>query len=122
MDINTKPQALNLGQVAIDDKSNQTNVIPINALSTKSGYIVGKSSPMITDDTIINATSRDEVKEQRKRRDEIREAAGLNDEMLWLKELKEQRKRREDAAMRMQPMRCGCRDPLYCRCYEKRGV
>jgi hypothetical protein len=48
MDRNEKPQAINLGQ-SLDDESMNTNVIAINALSTKSQYLFGKSSPMITD-------------------------------------------------------------------------
>lgn len=32
------------------------------------------------------------------------------------KELKEQRLRRDNAALRLPPLRCGCRDPLRCRC------
>ncbi|CAB4704341.1 MAG: hypothetical protein F2677_03310 [Actinobacteria bacterium] len=48
MDKNTKPQAINLGQV-LDDESINRNVIAINALSPKSQYMFGKSSPMITD-------------------------------------------------------------------------
>ena len=48
MDENTKPQAINLGQV-LDVESINRNVIAINALSTKSQYVFGKSSPMITD-------------------------------------------------------------------------
>ena len=48
MNTNTKPQAINLGQV-LDDESINRNVIAINALSTRSQYVFGKSSPMITD-------------------------------------------------------------------------
>ena len=48
MDENTKPQSINLGQV-LDVESINRNVIAINALSTKSQYVFGKSSPMITD-------------------------------------------------------------------------
>jgi hypothetical protein len=57
---------------------------------------------MLTIDNNINSASSD--------KDEIQ------------KMLSEQRKRRDDAALRMPPMRCGCRDPLRCRCYEKRGA
>jgi hypothetical protein len=32
------------------------------------------------------------------------------------KELKEQRLRRDNAALRLPPLHCGCRDPLRCRC------
>jgi len=103
MDTNTKPQAINLGQ-RIDDESINRNVIAINALSTKSQDVIGKSSPIVTDNRIINATSRDE---------EMRKIG---------KELRIQRERRDDAALRLPPMRCGCRDPLRCRCYSKRGA
>jgi hypothetical protein len=34
------------------------------------------------------------------------------------KELKEQRLRRDNAARRLPPLRCGCRDPLRCRCIK----
>jgi len=98
MDTNTKPQAINLGQ-RIDDESINRNVIAINALSTKSQDVIGKSSPIIT----AAATSKDEMLE-------------------ITKMLSEQRKRRDDAALRLPPMRCGCRDPLRCRCYSKRGA
>ena len=30
--------------------------------------------------------------------------------------LKEQRLRRDNAALRLPPLTCGCRDPLRCRC------
>ena len=30
--------------------------------------------------------------------------------------LREQRLRRDNAALRLTPMRCGCHDPLRCRC------
>jgi len=103
MNTNTKPQAINLGQV-LDDESINRNVIAINALSTKSQDVIGKSSPIVTDNRIINATSRDE-------------------EMLKIgRELRIQRERRDDAALRMPPMPCGCHDPLRCRCYSKRGA
>ena len=32
------------------------------------------------------------------------------------KMLREQRLRRDNAALRLAPMRCGCHDPLRCRC------
>jgi hypothetical protein len=32
------------------------------------------------------------------------------------KMLREQRLRRDDAALRLPPLACGCRDPLRCRC------
>ena len=32
------------------------------------------------------------------------------------KMLREQRLRRDNAALRLTPMRCGCHDPLRCRC------
>ena len=98
MNTNTKPQAINLGQ-RIDDESINRNVIAINALSTKSQDVIGKSSPIVT----AAATSKDEMLE-------------------ITKMLSEQRKRRDDAALRLPPMRCGCRDPLRCRCYSKRGA
>jgi len=103
MNTNTKPQAINLGQV-LDDESINRNVIAINALSTKSQDVIGKSSPIVTDDRIINATSRDE---------EMRKIG---------KELRIERERRDDAALRLPPMRCGCHDPMRCRCYSKRGA
>ena len=34
------------------------------------------------------------------------------------KEIKEQRLRRDNAALRLPPLRCGCRDPLHCRCMK----
>ena len=86
----------------IDVESINRNVIGINSISTTSQHITGKSSPMLTIDNAINSASSD--------KDEIR------------KMLSEQRKRRDDAALRMPPMRCGCRDPLRCRCYAKRGA
>ena len=98
MNTNTKPQAINLGQV-LDVESMNSNVIGINARSTKSQDVIGKSSPIIT----AAATSKDEMLE-------------------ITKMLSEQRKRRDDAALRLPPMRCGCRDPLRCRCYSKRGA
>ena len=98
MNTNTKPQAINLGQV-LDVESMNSNVIGINALSTKSQDVIGKSSPIVT----AAATSKDEMLE-------------------ITKMLSEQRKRRDDAALRLPPMRCGCRDPLRCRCYSKRGA
>ena len=98
MNTNTKPQAINLGLV-LDDESINRNVIAIDALSTKSQDVIGKSSPIIT----AAATSKDEMLE-------------------ITKMLSEQRKRRDDAALRLPPMRCGCRDPLRCRCYSKRGA
>ena len=99
MNTNTKPQAINLGQV-LDVESMNSNVIGINALSTKSQDVIGKSSPIVT----AAATSRDE---------EMRKIG---------KELRIERERRDDAALRLPPMRCGCRDPLRCRCYSKRGA
>ena len=98
MNTNTKPQAINLGLV-LDDESINRNVIAIDALSTKSQDVIGKSSPIIT----AAATSKDEMLE-------------------ITKMLSEQRKHRDDAALRLPPMRCGCRDPLRCRCYSKRGA
>jgi len=98
MDTNTKPQAINLGQ-RIDDESINRNVIAINALSTKSQDVIGKSSPIVT----AAATSKDEILE-------------------IAKTLKEERERRDDAALRLPPMGCGCRDPLRCRCYSKQGA
>jgi len=103
MNINTKSRALSPGQV-LDVQSINSNVSNINALSTKSQDVIGKSSPIVTDNRIINATSRDE---------EMRKIG---------KELRIQRERRDDAALRLPPMRCGCRDPLRCRCYSKRGA
>ena len=85
----------------IDVESINRNVIGINSLSAKSQYTIGKSSPMLTIDNTINSASSD--------RDEILEAVKMF-------------KRRDDAALRMPPMRCGCRDPLRCRCYAKRGA
>ena len=98
MNINTKSRALSPGQV-LDVQSINSNVSNINALSTKSQDVIGKSSPIIT----AAATSKDEMLE-------------------ITKMLSEQRKRRDDAALRLPPMRCGCRDPLRCRCYSKRGA
>ena len=102
MNTNTKPQAVNLGQV-LDVESIKTNDIGINVQLTKSDPVIGKSSPIITDSRIINATSKDEMLETAKM-------------------LSEQRKRRDDAALRLPPMRCGCHDPLRCSCYSKRGA
>ena len=98
MNINTKSRALSPGQV-LDVQSINSNVSNINALSTKSQDVIGKSSPIVT----AAATSKDEMLE-------------------ITKMLSEQRKRRDDAALRLPPMRCGCRDPLRCRCYSKRGA
>lgn len=33
-----------------------------------------------------------------------------------VEQLKEERLRRDNAALRLPPMPCGCRDPLRCRC------
>jgi hypothetical protein len=41
--------------------------------------------------------------------DEIKELA---------KQLKEERLRRDNSALRLPPLRCGCRDPLHCRCMK----
>lgn len=86
----------------IDDESINRNVIGINSLSATSQHIIGKSLPMLTIDNNINSASSD--------KDEIQ------------KMLSEQFKRRDDAALRLPPMRCGCRDPLRCRCNVKRGA
>ena len=48
MNTNTKPQAINLGQV-LDDESINRNVIGIDSLNPNYRYLFGKSSPMITD-------------------------------------------------------------------------
>jgi hypothetical protein len=32
-----------------------------------------------------------------------------------------QLRRRREAALRLPPLACGCRDPLYCHCYEDRA-
>jgi hypothetical protein len=47
MNTNTKPQAINLGQV-LDDESINRNVIGIDSLNPNYRYLFGKSSPMIT--------------------------------------------------------------------------
>lgn len=52
MNENTKPQARSLGHV-IDDESINRNVIAINALSAKSDYVFGKSSPIVTERDMI---------------------------------------------------------------------
>jgi hypothetical protein len=51
MNTNTKPQAINLGQV-LDDESINRNVIGIDSLNPNYRYLFGKSSPMITDHDI----------------------------------------------------------------------
>ena len=41
--------------------------------------------------------------------DEIKELA---------KEFRQERLRRDNAALRLPPLACGCRDPLRCRCFN----
>lgn len=94
MNYKNKPQAQNLGR-SIDDQSINDNVISIKSKTAKLQTIICKSSP-------ITATSSNQILE-------------------IAKMLKEQRERRDDAANRLPPMPCGCRDPLRCRCYERRG-
>ena len=53
MNQNTKPQVLNLGNRVIDGESITGNVTAIDALSAKSKWIFGKSSPMVTDHDIL---------------------------------------------------------------------
>lgn len=48
MNENTKPQALNLGNRMIDGESITDNSTSINALSAKSKWVFGKSSPTET--------------------------------------------------------------------------
>lgn len=48
MNRNTKPQALNLGNRVIDGESITDNVTAIDALSAKSKWTFGKSSPIVT--------------------------------------------------------------------------
>lgn len=102
---NEKPRTQGTGRINhLDGESITHNVTAINRLNPNQEFIFGKSSPIVTDDRIINATSRDE-------------------EMLKIgRELRIQRERRDDAALRMPPMPCGCHDPLRCRCYSKRGA
>lgn len=53
MNRNTKPQALDLGNRVIDGQSITDNVTAIDALSAKSQWIFGKSSPIVTDYDIL---------------------------------------------------------------------
>jgi hypothetical protein len=53
MNQNTKPQALNLGNRVIDGESITGNVTAIDALSAKSKWTFGKSSPIVTDHDIL---------------------------------------------------------------------
>jgi hypothetical protein len=44
-------------------------------------------------------------------------AANYTDNLIDIRKmLREQRLRRDNAALRLTPMRCGCHDPLRCRC------
>lgn len=38
------------------------------------------------------------------------------------KQLRDERLRRDNAALRLPPLACGCRDPLRCRCRAGRAV
>lgn len=53
MNENTKPQALNLGNRAIDGESIRSNVTAIDLLTAKSKWRFGKSSPIVTDSDIL---------------------------------------------------------------------
>jgi hypothetical protein len=48
MNTNTKPQAINLGQV-LDDESITRKITDINALNPNYRYLFGKSAPIVTD-------------------------------------------------------------------------
>lgn len=37
------------------------------------------------------------------------------------KQLREERLRRDNAALRLPPLHCGCRDPLRCWCFKGRA-
>lgn len=103
MNTNEKPRALGTGQIHyLDDESITANGIVINHSSATSQSI-DKSSPINTNDYTSKELSTDEMLE-------------------LVKMLRDQRKRRDDAALRLPPMRCGCRDPLRCACYTKRGA
>jgi len=97
---NEKPRTLGTGQINnIDGESiiaNGTDLIRQNANLES---ILSKSSPIITDCNIISAQSND--------RENIDEIAKM---------LREQSDRRKDAAYRLPPLACGCRDPYLCRC------
>lgn len=93
MDINTKSQAINLGS-AIDVESINRHISHIRKILAKSNPLIGKLPPLNANEYISEIA----------------------------KMLSEQRKRRDDAALRLLPMRCGCHDPLRCRCYSKRGA
>ena len=99
---NEKPRTLGTGQITNDGESITHNVTATHRLIPNQEMIVGKSSPIVTDSNIINSSSRDEMLEIGKM-------------------LREQRERRDDAALRLPPMRCGCSDPLRCRCNSRGG-
>jgi hypothetical protein len=89
MNPNSKPQAINLGQL-LDDESITENLIAINRQDTQSN--ASKSLRLV-------ATDADKQKE--------------------IKDYLDGLKRRKDAALRLPPMPCGCRDPWLCRCDKK---
>ena len=93
MDENTKPQAINLGQV-LDVESISRHISEIRQILAKSNPLIGKLPPLNANEYILEIT----------------------------KMLRKQREQRDDAALRLLPMRCGCRDPLRCRCYCKCGA
>ncbi len=90
MNINSKPQAINLRQ-PIDDESITANLIANNRQNGHSN--ISKSLLLLATD------AKDEVK----------------------KMLRENRNRRDEAALRLPPLPCGCRDPLRCRCNRNQG-
>jgi hypothetical protein len=100
---NEKPRTLGTGQIDhLDGESITHNVTAMHRLIPNQEIVIGKSSPIVTDSNIINSSSRDEKLEIGKM-------------------LREQRERRDDAARRLPPMRCGCVDPLRCRCNSRGG-
>ena len=97
---NEKPRTLGTGQInKIDGESIATNVTDLIRQNANSESNLSKSSPIITDCSIISAQSNN--------RENIDEIAKM---------LREQSDRRKDAAHRLPPLPCGCRDPFLCRC------
>lgn len=95
MNTNEMPCTQGTGQINyLDVESINRNVSAIRAILAKSHPVIGRSSPIDTNEYILEIS----------------------------KMLREQRERRDDAALRLPPMRCGCRDPLRCTCYTKRGA
>lgn len=97
---NEKPRALGTGQInQIDGESIVANVTDLIRQNANSENNLSKSSPIVAGGNMGAAQNND-----RENLDEI------------AKILREQSDRRKDAAHRLPPLGCGCRDPYLCRC------